>query len=78
MINDHKNFQESKIVPNNKDYFGERRSLGVSEISFKVIPKNENDIFVIENTFHEKGGPARHLHFKQDEFFYALDGEFLL
>ena len=62
----------------NEDQFGERRGLGVSEITFKVTPKDNNDIFIIENTFHEKGGPARHLHYDQDEWFYAVEGEFLL
>jgi quercetin dioxygenase-like cupin family protein len=33
---------------------------------------------VIENTFHARGGPARHLHYEQDEWFYALEGEFVL
>ncbi|MGE5334837.1 MAG: cupin domain-containing protein, partial [Nitrososphaerota archaeon] len=30
------------------------------------------------NTFHAKGGPARHLHYDQDEWFYAVEGEFLM
>lgn len=60
------------------DLFGEKRGLGVSEISFKVVPKDEQGLFVIENTFHTKGGPAKHLHFEQDEWFYAVEGEFIL
>jgi quercetin dioxygenase-like cupin family protein len=60
-----------------KDKFGELRSLGVSFISFKVTPMHNNDILIIENTFHEKGGPAKHLHFNQDEWFYIIKGEFL-
>ncbi len=62
----------------NDDQFGEHRGLGVSGITFKVTPKDNNDIFIIENTFHEKGGPAKHLHYDQDEWFYAVEGEFLL
>ncbi len=62
----------------NEDQFGEHRGLGVSAITFKVTPKEGNGIFIIENTFHEKGGPARHLHFEQDEWHYAAEGEFLL
>jgi quercetin dioxygenase-like cupin family protein len=62
----------------NEDQFGERRGLGVSTITFKVTPKDNNGIFIIENTFHEKGGPAKHLHHDQDEWFYAVEGEFLL
>jgi quercetin dioxygenase-like cupin family protein len=62
----------------NEDQFGEHRGLGVSSITFKVTPKDNNGIFIIENTFHEKGGPAKHLHHDQDEWFYAVEGEFLL
>jgi len=62
----------------NEDQFGEHRGLGVSAITFKVTPKDSSGIFIIENTFHEKGGPAKHLHYDQDEWFYAVEGEFLL
>ena len=62
----------------NEDQFGEHRGLGVSAVTFKVTPKDNNGMFIIENTFHEKGGPAKHLHYDQDEWFYAVEGEFLL
>ncbi len=71
------NFQTILRVGVNEDRFGEHRGLGVSEITFKVTPKDSNDIFIIENTFHEKGGPAKHLHYNQDEWFYAVEGVFL-
>ncbi|MCE9645001.1 MAG: cupin domain-containing protein [Chloroflexi bacterium] len=61
-----------------EDRFGEHRGLGISEISFKVVPQDSNGLFIIENTFHAKGGPAKHLHFDQDEWFYAAEGEFLI
>ena len=35
-----------------------------------------SDPFILENTFLAKGGPARHLHYDQDEWFYVLEGEF--
>jgi hypothetical protein len=44
----------------NEDQFGEHRGLGVSAITFKVTPKDNSGIFIIENSFHEKGGPAKH------------------
>lgn len=47
-------------VAANQDQFGEHRGLGVSAITFKVTPKDNSGIFIIENTFHEKGGPAKH------------------
>ena len=65
-------------VAANEDQFGEHRGLGVSRLSFKLTPKDANGIFIMENTFHVKGGPAKHLHYDQDEWFYALEGDFLL
>ena len=61
------------------DRFGERRSLGISTIDFKVsTADSDGALFVLENTFHAKGGPARHLHYDQDEWFLILEGEFLM
>ena len=48
------------------DRFGEHRGLGISVIDFKVVPQDSGGLFVLENTFHAKGGPARHLHYEQD------------
>lgn len=59
------------------DRFSEKRSLGISTILFKVTPQDAGGILLIENVFHERGGPARHLHHHQDEWFYALEGEFV-
>jgi len=61
-----------------EDHFGEHRGLGISTIAFKVVPQDGNGLFIIENTFREKGGPARHLHYDQDEWFYAVEGEFII
>lgn len=58
------------------DRFGESRGLGVSSIAFKVTPQDSDGILILENTFHQPGGPARHLHYEQDEWFYILEGEF--
>ena len=61
-----------------EDRFGEQRGLGISAIQFKVSPQDGSGFFILENTFREKGGPARHLHHDQDEWFYALEGEFII
>ena len=61
-----------------QDRFGESRGLGVSHIDFKVLPEDSQGMLILENTFHAKGGPAKHLHVEQDEWFHALEGEFLL
>ena len=65
-------------VATGEDRFGEQRGLGISTITFKVCPQDSSDLFIIENTFRQKGGPARHLHYDQDEWFYAIEGEFIV
>lgn len=65
-------------VPAGEDRFGERRGLGVSHLAFKVTPADSAGVLVLENTFHSPGGPARHAHYSQDEWFYVAAGEFLM
>ena len=60
-----------------QDRFAEHRGLGISEIHFKVAGQDSAHLFVLENVFHHKGGPPRHVHPDQDEWFYVLEGEFL-
>jgi mannose-6-phosphate isomerase-like protein (cupin superfamily) len=60
-----------------EDRFGEHRGLGISTIDFKVTAQDSSGLLILENTFHAKGGPARHLHCDQDEWFYAVEGEFI-
>jgi quercetin dioxygenase-like cupin family protein len=64
------------FLPASADIEGVQRGLGVSTLQFKVAGRA--DVFVVENTFHARGGPARHLHVDQDEWFYALEGDFIL
>ena len=70
-------FPAALLVTAGEDKFNEHRGLGISVIKFKVTPQDENGLFILENTFREKGGPARHLHYNQDEWFYIVEGEFL-
>jgi quercetin dioxygenase-like cupin family protein len=63
-------------LPTGQDRFGEVRGLGISSIEFKMSSRDTGGIFVLENRFHEKGGPAKHLHYEQEEWFYALEGGF--
>jgi quercetin dioxygenase-like cupin family protein len=67
-------------VASGEDKFGEHRGLGVSTIAFKLTPppQDANGLFILENTFHHKGGPARHLHYEQDEWFYVVEGQFII
>lgn len=41
-----------------EDRFGEHRGLGISTIDFKVTTQDNSGLFILENTFREKGGPA--------------------
>ena len=60
------------------DLFGEHRSLGISAIQFKALIEGDSSVLIIENTFHAPGGPPRHLHFEQEEWFYAVEGQFIV
>jgi quercetin dioxygenase-like cupin family protein len=67
----------ARWLPAGEDLYGEYRGLGVSHINFKLVQPDDGAVFIIENVFHAKGGPARHLHHDQDEWFMVLEGEFL-
>ena len=60
-----------------EDRFGEHRGLGINTIDFKIATQDDSGIFVIEMTIWEKGGPARHMHHAQDEWFYVVEGDFV-
>jgi mannose-6-phosphate isomerase-like protein (cupin superfamily) len=68
----------ARFVAAGQDRLGEHRGLGVSAIQFKVLPQDTPGVLVLENTFHRPGGPARHLHHDQDEWFYVVEGEFVI
>ena len=65
------------LVLAGEDRLGEQHGLGVSRIDFKAIAP-DGGLLVLENTFHAKGGPPQHLHLEQDEWFYAVEGEFVI
>ena len=63
-------------VKSDNDRFGEHRGLGVSVINLKVTTQDSSELLILENVFHSKGGPARHLHYEQDEWFHVTEGVF--
>jgi quercetin dioxygenase-like cupin family protein len=65
------------FVPAGTDLLSAQRSLGVSTIQFKVSGAESPGLFILENVFHARGGPARHMHPEQDEWFFVLEGDFL-
>ena len=65
-------------VPKGKNRFQEELMIwGVIPLQIKVSGKDtDGSLFVFEHEGMSKGGPARHFHYNQDEWFYALEGEF--
>ncbi|MCB8986765.1 MAG: cupin domain-containing protein [Ardenticatenaceae bacterium] len=72
--------QKGVYVPARADRFNSRRSvLGGLSIDFKLSGRDtDGGLFLLEHTDHHKGGPPRHFHHEQEEWFYVLDGEYLL
>lgn len=58
------------------DRFLEYRRLGINEIVVKLAPADSRSVLLIEAVSHARGGPERHLHLKQDEWFFPLEGEY--
>ena len=73
----HVTVSPARKVAAGEDLFGEER-VAAGTLTFKVVPSDPNGIFICEMTFHQKGGPARHLHHYQDEWFYAIEGKFIM
>jgi mannose-6-phosphate isomerase-like protein (cupin superfamily) len=65
-------------VPSGEDRFGDH-ILGVSSTDFKVSTQDSGGgLLIMEHTSRKKGGPPRHLHYKEDEWFYAIEGEYIV
>lgn len=61
-------------VARGEDRFGERRSVGIGTLTFKVSTADSGGaLLVLEIAHHAKGGPARHLHHHQDEWFHVIE-----
>jgi mannose-6-phosphate isomerase-like protein (cupin superfamily) len=66
------------LVRAGRDRFESPRSvLGGLRIDAKVPPEDtQGDLYVIEHSDEARGGPPRHLHHRQDEWFYVLEGTY--
>ena len=55
------------------------QAFGLKPIDFKVSSKDTNGrFFIIEQTNSRLGGPPRHTHHEQEEWFYVLEGEYVI
>lgn len=70
--------EKAVYVPNGKNRFQEELLIwGIIPLQIKVSGKDtDGSFFVFEHTKMSKGGPPRHFHFEQDEWFYAMEGKF--
>ena len=60
------------------DREGQTRSIGISNTTYKILTQDTGGaLFTLEQLNHKKGGPQRHLHHAQDEFWYVLEGEYV-
>ncbi len=57
---------------------GERLEIGNGSILFKVTTEDSKGTLLVAEIAHQgKGGPGRHFHHHQDEWFHVLEGEYL-
>ena len=68
------------MVGAGKDRFGKPIAPFDGDSFFgKVSTKDtDGDLYIFESTRTEEGGPALHYHYDQDEWWYILEGEFLI
>lgn len=66
------------LVPDGEDRLAEHHIIGVSTTAFKVLTDDAGGgLFVMEHASRKKGGPPRHLHHNENEWFYVLQGEYI-
>ena len=60
-----------------EDRAGEHYFIGTGVISFKVLTDDsQGSLLVVEQVLRDRGGPPRHLHHYQDEWFYVVEGQY--
>lgn len=70
--------QQPRYVPNGTNRFEEELMIwGAIPLQIKVSSDDTaGALFVFEHASMGKGGPPRHFHYEQDEWFYVMKGEF--
>jgi quercetin dioxygenase-like cupin family protein len=68
---------KAEFVAAGKDRSGTPVAMGFSSLGYKVAGEQTNGgLFVMEHVGLVKGGgPPRHLHYEQEEWFYVIEGE---
>lgn len=67
------------FTPAGEDRFGQQRDMGITSMRYKVAASDTGGgLLILEQSNREKGGPARHLHHAQEEWFYVIAGSFIV
>ena len=62
-----------------EDRFAKSRPIPTGSSTFKVSGQDsQGGLFVMEHSNQKKGGPPRHLHHNEDEWFYVIQGDYLV
>ena len=71
---------KAALVPHGEDREGAHHSIGVSTTDYKVTTRDSGGaLFIFEHNHHtKKGGPPRHLHHNEDEWFYVIEGDYII
>jgi mannose-6-phosphate isomerase-like protein (cupin superfamily) len=66
-------------VEHDVDRFNQQRTIaGANQIAYKVSSQDtQGGLFLFEQVSLRKGGPPRHLHHSQEEWFYVMEGEYV-
>ena len=65
-------------VVDHQDRTGNLHRMPYSTLAFKVLTADtQGSLFAMEHNSLRKGGPPRHVHPHQDEWFYVLEGEYI-
>ncbi|MGC4103434.1 cupin domain-containing protein [Ferruginibacter sp.] len=71
--------QKGFKVASGKDRYQEELLIMGGQFDCKVSGKDtDGDLCLYDTVRQEKGGPALHKHFSQDEWFYVVRGEFIV
>jgi hypothetical protein len=64
-------------LPRGQDRFNQPQDVGIGFLSFKVTgPESQGGLLIAELAHHTAGGPPRHVHPQQDEWFSVVEGHY--
>jgi mannose-6-phosphate isomerase-like protein (cupin superfamily) len=66
-------------IARDEDRLGETHGVGIGRLTFKVVTEDsQGGLLVIELVHQDPGGPPRHVHHSQDEWFFVLEGTYVV